>query len=1403
MNHFYSKVQFYILLLILPLSLSAQNYTILGHAVQQGSCDCYRFTQDANNQGGAIFQDQTINLNNSFDFTFSIFLGCNNGNGADGLMFVLTTNPNGLGQSGGGMGYAGSTQPNSLAVEFDTYENTSSGDIAAHHIGVNSGGLVNHNVVPPTPALPNSANIDDCQNHTVRIVWDVNSNTYSVYFDGNLRVSLVIPDIANTYFNGNPIVNWGWTGATGGSTNEHRVCVESTSNWVAGVNYQSCSQTIQFTDVSTSNVGTIQSWDWDFGDGTTSSQQNPIHTYASTGTYNVSLTIIDINGCDNTYANPVTIADSIVLSATLNEPPCNGGSNGGIIADATLGFGPAAGYGGYSYNWSNGRNSFDNSGITSGTYVVTVTDGVCNTVEEYTLNQPSPLTATTSATDASCGASDGTVSIVISGGTPPYQNVSWAGLPGATRTGLSPNTYIADFEDFNGCSALLQYTATVADLPCGISSSINKTDVNCLGGNDGTISIIVNGGTAPANISWGHGASGFILNNLTAGTYTYNYSDANPANNFSGTVEILEPPVAIQGQLSVANTSCAGSNDGSAIASVTAGGNPPYTYNWSGGHPNNAVLNNLAAGPISLTIVDNLGCEISFSDNITGPPVLTLTIDAVDDSCYQSGKGNALANVTGGNPPYTYYWDNISSGQNNIGLRAGNYAITVTDNKNCTVTGSTIIGEAAAISYTANTQNVNCNGDATGSIEISNISGGTPAYSYTWSPPTLSGNNPTGLSSDTYYLSVSDLHNCTSLDTFQISEPDSALNITSSYTNATCNGADDGSIDLSIWGGTAPFSFMGNQIPSRSLKLENLAPGVYGGQLVDANGCTFNVSETISEPDPIVINENHNDASCFGASNGDINITASGGTMPYSFEWNDGILTQNRTGLSAGTYSVTLTDSNSCTESLSILISEPAAIPLDLSTTDARCYGDSGTASALPSEGSAPYTFNWSGSNSILANVNLLNGNHSVTSTSSEGCVQTANLTINSANQILIQESHTDNDCFGDAEGSISLNVSGGAGNFSYTWQPNISSNNSASQLPEGIYDILVTDQNNCTENISIQISANPLLEAVASATDETCFGEEDGTIETITTGGQAPYSYAATSSSETLHSSTGLFSNLPPGNYTIDLIDANNCTATTAANISSAEAIVASATSQSISCAGDSDASISVQVNGGAAPFSYLWNDGVSSQTREQLSPGVYSVSITDANGCVSTLSETIENAEEIWVKTDSLLYEINIGGTAEVKSQTFTDAKQVISYNWQPTKNIDCADCPNVNIQAIESGSYTLSIVDEAGCTASTKFEIVVNNEHIFYAPNAFTPDGDGINDEFGIETVGVESFRLRIFNRWGTLVFETYDIKELWDGSYKGEILSPDVFVYSVEIKYLDQTDLLRKGSLTLIR
>lgn len=1640
------KLYFSTVFLLLSCFTFAQNYTILGNATPLSGCNCFRLTPDANDQGGAIFQNNTINLNNSFDFNFNVMLGCNNGNdAADGIVFVLTNNPNGLGQAGGGLGYAGGNQPYSLAVEFDTWENGDVGDPSYDHIGIESGGLVTHNIAPPVPALANSGNIDNCQQYAVRIVWNVNTNTFQVYFNGVLRQSIVIPNIVTTYFAGNPIVNWGWTGSTGGGTNDQQVCVQNISNWTAGVNYQSCSTTMQFTDVSTSSLGNVQSWAWTFGDGGTSNLQNPSHTYAAPGPYTVSLTVTDITGCTNTFSHVVTINPPISLAPTLTQPLCSGGTDGSVSVTPTGGFGPSAGYGGYTYSWNGGVNLVQTySGIGAGTYAVTVTDGVCTTTASYVLDQPTPLTAVISHTDANCNTNNGTASLVMSGGTTPYQTITWPayGLSGSPVTGLAPGIYIPDFHDANNCSSLLQYTTTINSLPCGYNLSTASTDVSCFGGSNGSVSINVSGSgvTNPVTISWTRSGTPVgntaTLNNVIAGVYNYSWSDGS-GQNFTGTLTVNQPSGAMAVSMTTLNTSCAGTNDGQALASVTANGDSPYNYAWSPAQPNAPSATGLSAGNYAVTVTDSKGCTAAATGTVTGPPTLTINVTSINDSCYQSHTGSATANAGGGTPPYTYYWDNISSAQTNLSLGAGTYNVTVTDDNGCTIGGSATITEPPAFTHTIAHQNVTCNGASTGSITLT-PQGGTPAYSYTWNPATASGANPTNLAAGQYNVTITDNMGCQRLDSAILTQPATALSVTVSHTDVRCYGGSDGTVTFTVGGGTPPYTFMGNPIPPGTTTLTNVPPSTYAGNLTDANGCTFAVNETIGQPQPQSLNVTGSNNLCNGAATGSATANFVNATGAVNYSWSNSQTGATISNLIANTYNVTATDANTCSLTGTYTVTEPAAPVMTVNVTNATCFGGNGTATAQPS-GGGTFTYAWSGTTATTATVNLPAGtNYTVTATDASQCNQTASFNITEPTGMTITDQSTQVACNGDSTGTIQLTVSGGTGpNYTYAWSPNVSSSSLATTLWAATYSITVTDQANCSQTYSVTItepaqpltlgiqstnvpcfgqnngsitltvtggtpnytyawspnvstgnsatglspgnysitvtdangcSAMPIITisepsqplALATAqTDLTCYQSNDGTATVTVTGGTTPYTYAWTGSSSTGSTATGLAAgpytvtvtdnnlctntatytltqptqltatatpthlqcngdgtgqvdvtaaggtpgytyswnpnvsttnaatNLSAGAYSIIVTDTNGCTVTTSTTVNQPNVLTINASVQNVSCFGMNDATINTTTTGGTIPYSFSASDGTNNYNSpngqfSNVAPGNYVVTVTDNNTCTATANAAVTQPAAVGVQIDTIpatcykyadgqITLTPTGGTpqfnfvfstgeqnttgllgglaAGVYSFTVTDGNSCslvdsaeitepdsviitvsptpievelgdalplttttnqssnVSYYWQPALGLSCYDCANPTFEGVYSQTYTVQATTNAGCKGFAEFVVTVIPDYDIFFPNAFTPNGDGQNDYWQFFYTGsnsIKQIRVQVFNRIGEKVFEGNDIGFKWFGDYKGTNAPPGVYTYVANIVWLNNhNDNSYHGTITLIR
>ncbi len=1391
-------------------------------------------------------------------------------------------------------------------------------------------------------------------------------------------------------------------------------------------------------------LNNYQSATWDFGDGTVITNNNPSfaninvqHVYTQPGNYTISLSMLDINGCSATKTHTVQVGSPIVLSPTLTQPLCNGGSNGGLAVAASGGFGN------YTYSW-NGGNIVGPSyvGATAGTYTVTATDGVCVTSAQYTLNQPPPLTASVTSTDASCNQNNGTASISIAGGTPPYQGVNWAGIPGANATGLAPGYYIADFTDANGCSAslqynggssVLQYTATIAQLPCGYTLSASATNQHCANVNDGTATVTVTGGVSPIAINWSNGGSGATITGLAPGNYTYNYTDGN-SQHFTGTVTV-NPAIPMLVDITTSGISCPGINDGQALASVTSGGVPSYTYTWSGGHPNNPLANGLSPGIITVTVTDANTCSATASDSISAMPSLNIDMFTINDSCYHAGKGSILTDVEGGTPPYSYAWSNFSSDTANTHLIAGTYTLTVTDDKGCSTTATSIITGPPPLTYSVVDQDIGCYGDTTGGIHLA-VSGGTSPYNYAWSPALGNNETVTNLAAGIYNYTVTDQYSCTFIGSDTLLQPDSALVATSSHTNVTCHGANDGTVTINISGGTPPYTYMGNPIPGGTNTLSGLAPNTYAGSVSDANGCNVALSETITEPGPqsltlsatdatcngaadgtatanfvnptgivtynwspggiqpgaitnltagtynvtatdanncsftdsATVNQpsaitfnivstpvkcygdatgsfavstnggvptytytwnpssatgsnpsnltagvysltitdantctvssqdsitqpaaalsatsSHTDVTCHGANDGKVILNLSGGTTPYTFMGNpipagsdtlsglapntyagavtdangcsvalsetitepgpqsltltstdascngaaDGTATANFvnptgsvtynwnpggvqpgaiTNLTAGVYNVTATDANNCSFSDSATINEPAAPIMTVATTDALCFGATGSATANPSGGTAPYTYSWSGAWGNLQTVAPTAGTYTVSASDANSCNQTASFTINAPTQIMTSETHSNNLCFGSSTALIAVAVNGGTPGYTYVWNPNVSNSDSALNISAGNYSVTVTDANNCTATQMATVTEPTQLTVSAVETDLLCKGDNSGTITANGAGGVSPYTYSATDGTNSQPSASGQFTGQSAGSYTVYVADQNNCTDSTSITINEPNLLTTVLTPTDVTCYHYTDGQLSVSSSGGTPLYTYTFSNGVqnSSGIQSNLGIGNYSVTVTDAHNCSTTQSGTIAEPDSVSINVLPTAAEVNLGESLPL--QVSTNLGGTASYVWEPSFGLSCYDCDQPVFNGNYSVTYRVSAVTSAGCMGVSSVTITVIPKYDIFVPNAFTPNGDGTNDVWKMfgNLPGIKQIHVMVFNRIGEKVFDTTDINFEWDGTYKGVKAPSGVYIYTASFVWLNNhTDNTYKGSLTILR
>ena len=454
---FMKKVLFSFLLGVTSLGFSQM--TMIGSASQMsGGCDCYQLTPNSANLRGAIWSPQAIDLTNPFDMTFNVYLGAFDG--ADGMMFVLQQFSTGVGDVGANMGYKDVAPLNaqpistmSLGIELDTWPSAPAvpGETIPTHTGINSNGSNDHNILAPI-ALPS---LENGGYHSFRVVWNPTLNIISMILDGTPYFAHNI-NIPATIFAGNPIVYFGFTAATGGATNEHRVCMYRNASFTQTATSVCPEVPITFTSTSTSDLNNIIQYSWDFGDGSPlGTGSNPTHTYTTPGNYTVELTMMDISGCTDVATVSITVQPDLTVNLVPTNISCFGEVDGEATATPTNGTSP------YTYLWDDGlgQTTTTATGLAAGTYTVIVTDAnSCDDTLTTTIIEPTEIFIT-GVMSYDNGTSNGAIDATITGGTTPYASFLWS----TTETiedisGLAAGDYTLTVTDDNGCTKDTTFT---------------------------------------------------------------------------------------------------------------------------------------------------------------------------------------------------------------------------------------------------------------------------------------------------------------------------------------------------------------------------------------------------------------------------------------------------------------------------------------------------------------------------------------------------------------------------------------------------------------------------------------------------------------------------------------------------------------------------------------------------------------------------------------------------------------------------------------------------------------------------------------------------------------------------------------------------------------------------------
>lgn len=1003
------------------------------------------------------------------------------------------------------------------------------------------------------------------------------------------------------------------------------------------------------------------------------------------------LIIIDRNGTGCTLTTPdFTIGSppEIQFSADISATQCQGDANGSI--DLSVSGGVAA----YTYSWSNGATTQDISGLTAGDYTITLTDGSgCVANQTFTVTEPSVLAINPDVTDVACfGDATGEIESRVTGGTAPY-TFSWSeGSVTENLSGMVAGSYDLTVIDANGCSVTMN-NIIVNEPALALAKQAEALAIpSCAGGNDGSVSITMQGGTAPYTYSWSNGSSTSTATGLTAGSHTVSVTDQNGCT-YQETFTLNDPP-AINVTQNLTQPSCFGAADGVIVVSAS-NGTAPYTYSWNTGASGTSI-NGLVAGNYSVTVTDGAGCSIIHDIVLGEPNPLNDNATVNPISCNGAADGSIFLAVSGGTGPYTYSWNTGASTNNLVGLSAGNYSVQITDDNGCTLTENFVLTDPDVMSVNFTTEDILCKGAATGEINLSPI-GGTAPYQFLWSNGSTT-EDVSGLPAGNYSVTITDAGTCSVNLNITLSEPATVLVVDGTVTNSTCSSTDNGSIDLVVTGGDGPYGFSWNN-GATTEDLSNLSPGNYAVSVTDANGCIQSQSFTVSEPAPLGINPTVNDITCNGAEDGSLEVVVNGGTAPYSYSWaDDGAVTTNqRSGLSPGNYTVTVTDAQGCQTVGIYSISEPDVLEASAVLTQVLCFGEpTGEIQLTPSGGTAPYTFSWS-NGELSEDLTQLNaGSYQVVVTDAAGCTFNAPYEITQPASVLqLSTAVNQITCNGAADGNIELTVSGGAAPYNFNWSHG-SAMEDQNNLPAGNYTVIVTDDNGCTLTESFTITDPPLLTLTGNVTQVDCHGANNGTIELTTAGGEGPYSYQW-SNGETTKDVTGL----SPGNYNVIITDARGCTRQTNFSIVEPQPLDIQHTTQEVSCFGQANGAVNITVNGGTAPYVYSWSNAATTEDINDVSAGNYTVTVTDAGGCI--LSKTIAVSEpNASLSTAGNISNINcFGGQDGVIQLTTSGGTPPYQYAWNhgPTTR---------DVAGLSEGNYQVTITDAKGCSIQEQFQV-----------------------------------------------------------------------------------------------
>ncbi len=1097
---------------------------------------------------------------------------------------------------------------------------------------------------------------------------------------------------------------------------------------------------------------------------------NDTITGLGAGTYNVTVT--DASGCTATASYTVTKNASFTIdSATINNASC-GGSDGSIQVYTTGAQQPV------NYNWSPAQaNSANITGLTPGTYGLTITDGAgCINIASYQVGMDSVLNFNNpTITNASCNGADGSISVTVNGATIPV-NYTWnpAQANSGTITGLASGSYAVTAVDANGCSAIGSFTVGQNNNLSFNAPTITNAGCNGAGG---SITVSVNGASGNVNYNWSPSLpNSATVTGLNSGSYSVTATDANGCT-VSATYNVGQNNALTITSAATNDVSCAA---GSILVTV-GGGNGTLTYSWSGGLTGNPATVT-TAGTYTLTVSDQAGCSVTGTYLVGSSPcgdcpaVFTdnnVTI-ACGETCTQLSAsavaGYKTTSYTGA--PIAYDPFPYTQGTSIIVNTDDVFSGAITLPFNFCFFGQTynrvVVGSNGLVSFNTNLANQNS------SYVVGPIPSTTPAdqrnsimgafhdmdptfagqiryvidgiypcrrFVVSWYDVPMFGDPNSvndGLCNNVQYHQTQQivLYETTNVIDIYIGQKQVCLGWNSGWAVEGIQNA-AGTVaytvpgrNSTVWTATNDgYRFTPSGAPAYQIVWRD-------GSTVIANADTVTVcpdstktyfvdalyincaNDTVTVSDSVIVNVLGNVTvsvdsvvapSCHGGNNGAVyasyNVTNS---TIVSYGWTPGGANQTSlTGIPAGTYIFSATNSTGCTVSDTVQLGEPDSLVVNVpDTTLYNCTATPVTTSLTASVtgGTAGYTFEWGGGQQTQTITGVGAGTYTITVTDSKGCTASdaGTVTQQLANPIFNQPVITNVSCNGGNDGSITVSVSQATQPVSYDWSGLTQDSSTVTGLTAGTYNVTALDANGCSVSATYNVTEpTPIVIGNPTITDATC--TVGGTITVTATGGTGTLTYTWTGTTQT----GGSIDSLSAGTYTLLVTDANGCTATASYTVNPAAGavVLGNPTIVNVSCNGGNNGSITVTTSGGTGNINLVWSTVPvqNGTTVTGLAAGQYSVTATDAQGCTATGSYNVTQPAAITFGNPVITpATCTVGGTVTV---TATGGTGTLTYGWSNGDTGTTAD-------SIAGGTITVIVTDANQCTASASYTVPSNS-------------------------------------------------------------------------------------------